>query len=78
MKKIWLFINELKIKNSTKNKLYISLLIAKYTLIGTGLWLAIGRQFLPGIDWLLCFIFYPALIVGYFGGVLYLYNHEFK
>ena len=77
MKRIWNAINETKISKATKNKLYLGVLIAINVLIGGGAWLLLGRLVLPGIDWLLCFMGYPAIFIGFFGGILYLYNHEF-
>ena len=29
------------------------------------------------VPWLFCFIGYPAVFMGLFGGGIYLYNHEF-
>lgn len=40
--------------------------------------IGVGRLFLPGIDWLICFMGYPAMFIGLLGGTLYLYNHEFE
>ena len=77
MKRLWNAINETKISKATKNKLYLGVLIAISVLIGGGAWLLLGRLVLPGIDWLLCFMGYPAIFIGFFGGILYLYNHEF-
>ncbi len=77
MKRLWNAINETKISKATKNKLYLGVLIAINVLIGGGAWLLLGRLVLPGIDWLLCFMGYPAIFIGFFGGILYLYNHEF-
>lgn len=77
MKRLWNAINETKISKATKNKLYLGALIAINVLIGGGAWLLLGRLILPGIDWLLCFMGYPAIFIGFFGGILYLYNHEF-
>lgn len=77
MKRLWNAINETKISKATKNTLYLGVLIAINVLIGGGAWLLLGRLVLPGIDWLLCFMGYPAIFIGFFGGILYLYNYEF-
>lgn len=77
MKTLWNVVNELNIENTMKNKIYLGLLILMNIVIGGALWWLLGRIFLPGIDWLLCFMGYPAIFVGFIGGVLYLYNHEF-
>ena len=77
MKRLWNVINEMKIKKEIKNKLYLGVLIAINIVMGGVAWLWFGRLVLPGIDWLLCFMGYPAIFIGFFGGILYLYNHEF-
>lgn len=77
MKKLWNIINRLETKKSMKNKLYLASLIFVNFVIGGAIWLLIGRLLLPGIDWLICFMGYPGIIIGFFGGVLYLYNHDF-
>lgn len=78
MKRLWNIVNNFKTKSSIKIKLFLWLLVAANTVIGAALWLLIGRIFLPGIDWLMCFMGYPAIFVGMFVGILYLYNHEFS
>ena len=77
MKRLWNVINEMKIKKEIKNKLYLGVLIAINIVMGGVAWLWFGRLVLPGIDWLLCFMGYPAIFIGFFGGILYLYNYEF-
>lgn len=77
MKILWSIVNAFKVKKNIKIRLFLSFLVVENIAIGAGIWLLIGRLFLPGIDWLICFIGYPAIFVGFFGGILYLYNHEF-
>lgn len=77
MKRLWSAINNMKIKRGAKNKLYVGALILINIVIGGVIWLTFGRIIMPGKDWLLCFMGYPAIICGFFGGTLYLYNHEF-
>ena len=77
MKRLWNVINEMKIKKEIKNKLYLGVLIAINIVMGGVAWALFGRLVLPGIDWLLCFMGYPAIFIGLFGGILYLCNHEF-
>ncbi len=78
MKALWTYINGLKTMKSRKNRLYVTSLVLINTLIGAAAWLLLGRLFLPAIEWLLCFMGYPAVLVGLFGGLMYLYNHEFE
>ena len=71
MKQLWNVVNGLDVRKDAKARVFLWLLaVAK-------LWLLIGRIFLPEIEWLICFMGYPAIFVGFFGGSLYLYNHEF-
>lgn len=77
MKILWNNINTLKIKKIIKTELFFVLLILTNIVIGAITWLLIGRIFLPDIEWLFCFIGYPAISIGLFGGIFYLYKHEF-
>ena len=78
MSKIWSFINGLNVKKNHKNTMFIWISIILYGLIGGVVWGLIGRFILSEISWLLCFIGYPAVFLGMFGGVIYLYTHEFS
>ncbi len=77
MSKIWNVVNGLDIKSNVKSIVFLLLLVVVNLGIGVGLWLLFGRIIFPGIEWLLCFMGYPAIFIGLFGGVIYLYNHEF-
>ena len=77
MKRLWNVINEMKIKKEIKIKLYLGVLIAINIVMGGVAWLLFGRLVLPRIEWLICFMGYPAMFIGLFGGLIYLYNHEF-
>ena len=78
MKKVWITVNKCNVKCETKNKIFIGLLIVLNALIGGLLWLSLGRWVLPELLWMICFMGYPAVFIGAFGGILYLYNHEFS
>ena len=77
MKRTWRFVNEYNLSADDKNKLYIALQIMKHTIIGGAAWLLIGRFYLPELAWLLSFMGYPAVTLGWLGSTLYMYNHEF-
>lgn len=77
MSKMWNVVNGLDIKSNVKSILFLLLLVVVNLGIGVGLWLLFGRIIFPGIEWLFCFMGYPAIFIGLFGGVIYLYNHEF-
>ena len=75
---IWNRINNFNINDTAKNKLFIALVSVLYGIAGGLIWLTVGKVFLPEIYWGLCFIGYPVVLGGIFGGILYLYNHEFN
>ena len=77
MKTLWNMVNQIHIKNTWKNNLFLVLFILINMVLGACAWLLLGRLILPGTDWLLCFMGYPAIVVGLFGGVIYLYRNQF-
>ena len=77
MKTLWNMVNQIHIKNTWKNNLVLVLFISINMVLGACAWLLLGRLILPGTDWLLCFMGYPAIFVGLFGGVIYLYRNQF-
>ena len=77
MKSLWNMVNQIDVKNTWKNNLFLVLFILINMVLGACAWLLLGRLILPGTDWLLCFMGYPAIFVGLFGGVIYLYRNQF-
>lgn len=77
MKTLWNMVNQIDVKNTWKNNLFLVLFILINMVMGACAWLLLGRLILPGTDWLLCFMGYPAIFVGLFGGVIYLYRNQF-
>ena len=77
MKTLWNMVNQIHVKNTWKNNLFLVLFILINMVLGACAWLLLGRLILPGTDWLLCFMGYPAIFVGLFGGVIYLYRNQF-
>ena len=77
MKALWNMVNQINVKNTWKNNLFLIVFILINMVMGACAWLLLGRLVLPGTDWLLCFMGYPAIFVGLFGGVLYLYRNRF-
>ena len=77
MKALWNMVNQIDVKNTWKNNLFLVLFILINMVLGACAWLLLGRLILPGTDWLLCFMGYPAIFVGLFGGVIYLYRNQF-
>lgn len=77
MKYVWTMVNNLKLKISYKNMLFLTILTLAYAFIGAVVWLLAGKYLFHDEQWLLCFIGYPAVFLGFYGGMLYLYNHDF-
>ena len=77
MKTLWNMVNQIDVKNTWKNNLFLVLFILINMVLGACAWLLLGRLILPGTGWLLCFMGYPAIFVGLFGGVIYLYRNQF-
>lgn len=74
---LWNLLTQKKFSAKTKNKLFLIAMITFYGIIGYLVWLFLGQRLLGNhIDWLICFIYYPAAILGFFQGILYIYNHE--
>lgn len=54
------------------------LLHAFCAVVGALTWLAVGRFIFSGLPWLICFIGYPCIFIGFFGGILYIYQNKFS
>ena len=76
MKLLWNVINELRIRKLIKNILFLNVLILINFIVGSVTWFIVGRFLLIGLTELVCFMGYPAVLLGFFGGVIYLYNNE--
>lgn len=74
---LWKWTKGLKISSHHKIVLYIAVSMLITALFGALVWGLVGRLFLPDISWCICFIGYPAIIFGFLGAILFLYNHEF-
>ncbi|MGN0347701.1 MAG: hypothetical protein ACI4DU_10515 [Lachnospiraceae bacterium] len=77
MKKLWTFINKQNLSILVKQRTFLAILIVGNLILGGLVWLLLFRTILPEISWLICFMGYPALFLGFFGGMLYLYRHDF-
>ena len=77
MKIIWKMINSLYVKCETKNLLFLALSTVGCALLGAAVWLLAGSWFLPDKVWFICFSGYSAVFIGYIGGILYLFGHDY-
>lgn len=78
MQYLWRKIQKSTMKIENKNKLYLLLRVLGYTLVATLIALMMCLVVDLSIYSIICLIGYPALFLGFFGGVLYLYRHEFS
>lgn len=77
MKRLWNWVNRLKVKANVKNGVFVGGLTLGSAVFGAVVWLLAGRYYFQGVSWLCCFVGYPAVFVGIFGGTLYLYNNQY-
>lgn len=77
MKIVWKLLNPIDVTISIKNMVFLIILTVVSSITGALAWTVMGRIILSGAFWLICFVGYPAVFLGFFGGILYLYNHEF-
>ena len=77
MKTIWKLINSLDVKSGTKNLLFLVLSTTGCALLGAVFWLLTGSWFLSDKIWFICFSGYSAVFIGYLGGIIYLFKHDY-
>ncbi|MDO4490375.1 MAG: hypothetical protein Q4B85_04870 [Lachnospiraceae bacterium] len=74
MNKIWCRVNKKNMNRDKRIGLFLLMTVLLSALAGAIVWLAAGRLLLSGGWGLLCFVGYPAVFIGFFGGLLFLYN----
>ena len=77
MKSLWNTINKLHLTRECKIKLFLLFHTVICGLVGVLLWIPIHFYALNSAPWFFFFMGYPAVFIGVFGGIIYLYNHEF-
>lgn len=78
MNYLWKYIEKSAMTVEMKSSLFICMSAIICGLAGALVWLMFVRWILPGTMWLICFTGYPMAIGGIFGGILYLWRHEFS
>ena len=72
---IWNYVNKLNLKPKTRQRLFLAAVSLLWGLVGALLWVLLGSKIFPGrIDWMLCFIGYPAVILGFLSGIYYIFK----
>ena len=76
MSRIWTMVNAWNMEKEVKTNCFLLILCLMSALAGLFIWLVFGRILWGEVKYLLCFVGYPMVFVGFFVGVIYLYNHE--
>ena len=76
MSRIWTMVNAWNMEKEVKTNCFLLILCLMSALAGLFLWLVFGRILWGEVKFLLCFVGYSMVFFGFFGGILYLYNHE--
>lgn len=78
MERIWSYIHNKSWNTERKNHLFLFLTTLISSAIGFIIWYALHFFVLNKISWALCFTGYPGFFMGFFGGILYLFRHDFS
>jgi hypothetical protein len=72
---IWNQINKMEIDRKTKQRLFISVNVTLYLLIGILSWYLFGlKLFGSNISWFISFVGYPAVLLGFAGSIFALFK----
>lgn len=77
MNMLYKYLKEAPLARSTKNMIFICVCVLVAVFAGALVWTLMGRLLLPEIVWLLCFMGYSGVFLGFVGSVFYLYKHQF-
>ncbi|RHV34749.1 hypothetical protein DXB54_05145 [Coprococcus sp. OM04-5BH] len=72
--KIWNLLDKNACDKPRKEKIFLVCYMLFCAVVGALTWLAVGRFIFSGLPWLICFIGYPGIFIGFFGGILYIYQ----
>ncbi|MGN0318412.1 MAG: hypothetical protein ACI4E1_10835 [Lachnospira sp.] len=73
---IWNIIDKKNCGKRAKEKLFLFCTCALFALIGASIWFVAGQWVLRDFLWLLCFAGYPCVIIGFIGGIVFLWRKE--
>lgn len=76
MKRLWSYIDKKNMTASAKFGIAALLLSISFALGGFIIWCIISIWALSGLDWMICFILYPA-VISWFLTYIYYCNHSF-
>lgn len=72
MNRMWERITRKNYSEDKRIKIFLFYNCIKFCLIGFIVWLLVSRRYLNTLEWAICFIGYPGMFLGYFGGLTFL------
>ena len=72
MNKMWMKIVSKNYSKHRSIKTFLFYNCLKHCLIGFIVWLIVSRRYFNTIEWAICFVGYPGMFIGFFGGIIYL------
>ncbi len=78
MKNIFNKIDSLNIEFKYKVNMFLSFTVVVSALLGILFWYLIHFFIFKDSSWAFCFVVYPGFFLGFIGGALYLFKHDFK
>ena len=73
---VWNILSEKICEKNILMKLFLTVNVLIWSAIGYLLWFSVHYFALNSIDWALCFAGYPGILIGFIGGVIYLWNRN--
>ena len=74
MNLLWNCINRISLNDQLKITTFLFCSTVLAALMGFSIWWCIHFFVLNRMDWMICFMGYPALFAGFLGGVFYLWK----
>ena len=72
---IWNYVNKMDISRKQKQRIFITINLLLYAVIGILAWNLFGlRAFNGDITWFICFVGYPSVLLGFAGSVFALFK----
>ena len=72
---IWNQIKKMQVARKTKQRIFIAVNVVLYMLLGIAAWYLFGVKRFPGNNrWFLCFVGYPAVLLGFAGSIFALFK----
>lgn len=76
MKTIWNYLNKRNLSTRKKTRIFLLCTTLFFSLTGLLVWFFLHFFVLATLSWAVCFMGYPGLFLGLWGGILFLYRQE--